>query len=295
MKKLLFSVLLLLSCLCLTGCQLTEELQTALTDGALALVAEKAEETHADSLTRQFLDGVLAGDAEACLAAMTELVTPEEMQAALPQMQALLPEADSYTLTPMHFSFNTSGGVTRSTFQFKLEIGGEYFLVQTQQVSSEDRLRNINITPAAADGWDVAKAESEPSALWTLLSLLLSLASLAITLWALVHCIRHSMKRKWLWLLLVILGSVMLTLTLNGSQLSFRLNFGLYLVASQIVPQAGGVALKLVLPIGPAIYLMRRKALTAQPKAAFAEAFSDSPAAAPTPPAQEDSHEPEEV
>lgn len=295
MKKLLLTVLLLLSCLCLTGCQLTEELQTALTDGALALVAEKAEETRADALTRQFLDGVLAGDAEACLAAMTELVTPEEMQAALPQMQALLPAEDSYTLTPMHFSFNTSGGVTRSTFQFKLEIGGEYFLVQTQQVSTEDRLRNINITPAAADGWDVAKAESQPPALWTLLSLLLTLATLAITLWALVHCIRHTMKRKWLWLLLVILGSVMLTLTLNGSQLSFRLNFGLYLVASQIVPQAGSVALKLVLPIGPAIYLMRRKALTAQPKAAFAEAFSDSPAAAPTPPAQEDSHEPEEV
>ncbi|MBQ7849443.1 MAG: hypothetical protein IJ343_06970 [Clostridia bacterium] len=74
MKKLLLSALLLLSCLCLTGCQLTEALQTALTDNALALVAEKAEETRADALTRQFLDGVLAGDAEACLAAMTEIV-----------------------------------------------------------------------------------------------------------------------------------------------------------------------------------------------------------------------------
>lgn len=295
MKKLALSILLILTCLCLCSCQLPEDLETALTDGALALVAEKAEESGADALTRQFLDGVLAGDAEACLAAMTELVTPEEMQAALPQMQALLPEADSYTLTPMHFSFNTSGGVTRSAFQFKLEIGGEYFLVQTQQVSTEERLRNINITPAAADGWDVAKAESEPFTLWTLLSLLLSLASLAITVWALVHCIRHTMKRKWLWLLLVILGSVMLTLTLNGSQASFRLNFGLYLVASQIVPQAGGFVLKLVLPIGPAIYLMRRRALTAQPKAAFAEAFSDSQDAASNPPAQEESHEPEEV
>ena len=293
MKKLLLSALLLLSCLCLVGCQLTDELQTALTDGALALVSEKAEETHADALTRQFLDGVLAGDAEACLAAMTELVTPEDMQAALPQMQALLPEADSYVLTPMHFSFNTRGDVTRSTFQFKLEIGGKYFLVQTQQVSTEDRLRNINITPAAADGWDVAKAESEPSPLWTLLSLLLSLASLAITLWALVHCIRHPMKRKWLWLLLVILGSVMLTLTLNGSQLSFRLKFGLYLVSSQIVPQAGGIALKLVLPIGPIVYLARRKALTAQPQTASDEAFA--PAESDAASEQTEEHEAEDA
>lgn len=295
MKKLALSILLILTCLCLCSCQLPEELETALTDGALALVAEKAEESGADALTRQFLDGVLAGDAEACLAAMTDGVTPEEMQEALPQMRAMLPEADSYTLTPMHFSFNTNNGVTRTTIQFKLEIGGEFFVVQTLMVSTAERLYNINIAPTAADAWNTAAAEPEPFTVWTLLSLLLSIASLAVTIWALVHCIRHTMKRKWLWLLLVILGSVMLTLTLNGSQMSFRLNFGLYLVASQIAPHAGGFVLKLVLPVGPVIYLMRRKALTEQPKPAFAEAFANVPDAAANQPSQEEPHEPEEV
>ena len=294
MKKIALTILLILTCAFLSSCQLPESLETALTD-ALALVAEKAEESGAYALTRQFLDGVLAEDAEACLAAMTKRVTLEEMQAALPQIRAMLPEADGYMLTPMHFSFNTSNGVTQTTFQFKLEIGGEYFVVQTQQISTEARLYNINIAPTAADAWNTIDTEPEPFTGWTLLSLLLSVASIGLLVWALVHCIRHTMKRKWLWLLLVLLGNVMPTLTLNDSQLSFRLNLGLYLVASQIAPHAGGFVLNLVLPVGPVIYLMRRKALTAQPKAAFAEAFANSQCAASNPPALEDSHEPEKV
>lgn len=298
MKKKLLALLLVLACLCLSGCQLMEDIESAATDSALALVAEKAEESGADALARQFVDGLLAEDAEMCLAAMAPGVTMEALQEVFPQMCEMLPDADGYSLTPMYWNTRTGSDATQHTFQFRLEVARQPFLLQTVQVSTMERLYNINIAPITEES--EGKPEAQRSVVFDILSVLLTIASCAVTLWALIHCARHQMKRKWLWVLLVLLGSVLLTVTLNGSRMNFHFRLGLHLVASQIVPYSGGFALKLVLPVGPIIYLVRRKALTAPPKEAFAEAFSDVPeASAPqaveAEPVQEEPHEPEEV
>lgn len=280
MKKRILALMLLLSCFCLSSCQLPEAIQTALTDGTLAVVAEKAEETGADTLARQFIDGILANDTEACLAAMADGVTMEALLEVLPKLQAMLPTADSYTLTPMHFSFNTSNGVTQTTIQFRMEMNGQFFLVQTLQVSGTERLYNIHIAPVAANAGDASEA-SEPFTIFTALSFLLTTVSCAVTLWALIHCIRHKVPHKWLWVLLVLLGSVLLSLSYSGSHLSFRFNLGLYLLSSQISVAGSGFALKLVLPIGPVIYLIRRNSLTAQSGIVVPQDISGEPDAAP--------------
>ncbi len=274
MKKKLLALLMILCCLCLTGCTLPEEMTSVLTDNMMAVVSRQAEDSGGQALANQFIDGVLTDDAQVCMDAMVDGVSMEDLQAALPKMRTLLPAADSYALTPMHVSINTNNGVTQTTLQFKLEIAGQYFLVRTVQLSTVEGLYNINIAPAAADSWDASNQNESPSFVSTALSVLLTIASFGITLWALIHCARHQMKRKWLWMLLVILGSVMLTLQLSGSHLNFRFHMGLYLVASQIVVSSSGFALKLVIPVGPIIYLCRRKALTAEPKSAFDEAFA---------------------
>lgn len=293
MKKRLLSLLLVLCCLLLSGC-------SQLMDNTLALVADKAAESGADTLARQFVDGILADDAEMSLAAMADGVTMESLQQVFPQMREMLPAADDYTLTPTYWNSSTNNGVTQTSVQFRMEIGGQLFQLQTVQVSSMEGLYNIHIAPVTEEA--AAESAGQSSPVWELLSILLTIASCAVTLWALIHCVRHKMKRKWLWLLLVILGSVMLTFTLSSGHLNLRFNIGLYLVASQITATSSGFVLKLVVPVGPIIYLCRRKALTAPPKKAFSEAFSDAPEA-PTAqaaedeatPVQEDSHESEEV
>lgn len=275
MKKLL-TLVMLLCCLCLTGCQLPENITSALTDNLMSVVSQQAEDSGGQALANQFIYGVLSNDAQVCMDAMADGVSQDDLQAVLPKMCAMLPAADSYALTPTHVSANTRNGVTQTTLQFKLEIAEQNFLVQTVQLSSAEGLYNINIAPATADSWDASSPDEAPSAICTLLSLLLTFASIGVTLWAIIHCARHQMKRKWLWLLLVILGGLMLTLQLSDGHLGFRFHIGLYLVASQVIVNSSGFALKLVIPVGPIIYLCRRKALTAQPDPAFAEAFSDS-------------------
>lgn len=287
MKKTLLPLLLMLCCLLLGGCQLAE-------DAILDHVADRAAETGADELTRQFLDGLFAGDMAMTHAAMVPDVTDAMMEEAFGPLCALLPEdADSYTLTPRHWSVQTHNGVTAHNFQFLMTAGERYYIVETQQLSGKTGLYHVNlqeIDPAAQD----QPAERASFGIWDAISLLLTLAVFALLLWALIDCLRHRMRRRWLWLLLILLGNLLLTFTLTGSRMNVLFNIGLYIVGSQIAVQAGSFGLKLAIPVGSLVYLcLRKKLYERDGQEGFAEAFADS--TVNTPATMEDDHESEEV
>lgn len=287
MKKRWLTLILLIACLLLSGCQ-------AAMDSILDYVAEKASETGADALTRQFLDGLVTGDMALTHAAMTDEVTAEMMADAFDPLRSLLPEnAEDYTLTPRHWSMQTDNGVTAHSFQFLMVTAGRYYIVETQQITGKTGLYHVNmqeIDPAMLD----QPAEQASFGVWDALSLLLTLAVFALLLWALIDCLRHRMRRRWLWLLLILLGNLLLTFTLSGSRMNILFNIGLYLVGSQISVQAGGFGLKLVIPVGSIIYLcLRKKLYEPDGREGFSEAFTDHTGNEPE--STEASHESEEV
>ena len=269
MKRRLLALLLVLCCICLSSC-------ATLTDNVMSVVADKANETGAETLARQFLDGILANDAEASLSAMVPGVTMESLMAVWPQMQALLPDTSSYTLTPIHWKTNTAQGVTMHAFQFQLMTANASFIVETLHMAGVNGLYNIHIAPYAPEnGTPVSGVQEHPAidAAFTLLSA----ATVLFVLWALVDCCRHKFRRKWLWVLAILLGNVLLLLTLTDSRLNFNLHLGLYLNATAFRLRDGGFYISLLIPAGSVAYLTRRKHLLAPTsQKGFAEAFPES-------------------
>lgn len=289
MKQLRRIVLLLLCCLLLSGCQLMQELGSTLTDNMLSIVADKAAETGADALTRQFIDGILSNDPEKSHAVFVPGVEMEQVIAVFPQFQANLPDVDAYTLTPTHWSSNTENGVTMHAFQFHLTMADETFIVETLQMGGVEGLYNINISPLQEAAGSAVSADSPPAA--EIAFLLLTLAIFALMLWALIDCCRHHFKRRWLWVLLILFANLLLTFTLDGGKLHFQFSIGLYLTENQLVLTNSGFLLRMMVPLGAIIYLCRRKRLHAPARTSFAEAFEQPAAETP----QEENHEPEEV
>ncbi|MBR4080515.1 MAG: hypothetical protein IKK21_01865 [Clostridia bacterium] len=289
MKKTLIALLLLLTCLCLTGCGLKEQLVGAVMD----VVAQKAEESGTAALARQFVDGILAHDADQVASALTPEIPRESIETALEELAALLPaDAAGYTLTPTSWNVQTNNGETRETFQFLLTIGEHTFLLETLRLSGYERLANVHmqeIDPAAVtSGGTSAPAFSA----WTIVSLVLTIAVFAVIIWAFVDALRRPLNRRWLWLLVIILGNLLLVFTAANGQVRLNCNLGLHLSAAQIAVGDGGFGLKAMLPVGAVIYLTIRKKLQKPTgQEGFAEAFA--------PPVQEaspieDGHEPEE-
>lgn len=277
MKKCLLALLLVLACVCLSSCQLMDDFEAAMTDNVLSIVADKAEESGAAKLARQFVDGVLANDAEAALSAMVSGVTMESLLAVFPQMHAMLPEADSYTLTPAHWSTQSSDGVTMHAFQFQLTIENETFVVETLQMSGVEGLYNINIAPYAPDETAASSASaSRKISAVELAFQFISLAAIVLIIWALVDCCRHKFKRRWLWILLILFANMLLTFSLSGSRISFNFNIGLYLTSNYLALSENGFAMQWMLPVGSLVYMLRRKHLLPPPSKGFAEAFPQS-------------------
>lgn len=289
MKKMLMCLLLALLCLCLSAC-------SVMTEGVLSAVTDKAEETGAGKLTRQFIDGLFADDLALSHAAMVQEVTLPMMQEAFAPMRGLLPaDADGYALTPTHWSMQTDNGVTRHTFQFLLTASERHYIVEAQLLQGRPGLYNIHlqeIDPAAAPQ---PAAPQGSSVLWDALSLLLTVGAFALIIWALADCLKRNLRRRWLWLLLILFGSVLLSIVAANTRLNFGFRLGLFLSMSQIALSGGGFGAKVIVPVGAIVYLSLRHRIT-QPDAhsGFAEAFAPAEAA-PTEEPGGDENESEEV
>lgn len=274
MKKTLLCLFLALLGLCLSAC-------SVMTEGVLTAVADKAAETGADQLTRQFIDGLFADDLPLSHAAMVQEVTLPMMQEAFAPMRGLLPEeADSYALTPTHWSMKTDNGRTSHTFQFLLTAAERQYIVEAQLLQGHPGLYNIHLQEIDPDAAPQPAASQGSSVLWDVLSLLLTVATFALLIWALVDCLKRNLRRRWLWLLLILFGSVLLSIVAANTRLNFGFRLGLFLSMSRIALSAGSFGAKVIVPVGAIVYLSLRHRIT-QPDAhsGFMEAFAPAEAA----------------
>lgn len=266
MKKRLLALLLVICCLCLSSC-------TMLTDSVLSIVADKSAETGADALARQFLDGLLEDDPQKSHAVFMDDVEMSQVLAVFPQMQAALPDASSYTLTPIHWSTNASDGVTMHAFQFQLTMEAETFIVETLQMSGVEGLYNLNITPYTPDEATASSASGQISAVEAAFQLI-AIAAIILVIWALVDCCRHKFKRRWIWGLLIFFGNVLSSFALMDGRMSFNFRIGIYFTSNYLSMAENGFAMQWMLPVGALVYMLRRKHLIQPPTNGFAEAFA---------------------
>lgn len=277
MKKKLLAVLLILTCLCLTGCAVLEE-------NLLKIVADQTEKAGTDVLAAQFVDALIANDADAALSAMCSDVTMVQLLSAFPQVCAMLPDTDEYTLVPTYFSTKTENDITTINVVFTLTMGEQFFNLTTRQITGQEGLTNVHLQPMDADAvLPAATGKSNGLDAADIVICLLRLACAAIMLWAMVDCERHKVKRKWLWMLLILLGDVTLTILGADGKLGLQLLFTPALPEFSFVQTVqGGFTLQVGCPIGPLVYLLCRRKLIAPPtdstEAMPSEVSSDSEA-----------------
>lgn len=277
MKKRLVALLLILACVCLSGCAVLEE-------KVIEMVATQVERTGLEAPTRTIVDALFARDIDQMLSALAPEFTKENLQDSFEQMCAILPQAEEYTLTATSWNTKTSSDVTQTTVQFLLTVADQTFVVETTSLSNVERVAHFYIAPVQfQENAPAAENSGEVSPVETALAIIAVLEALFVV-WALVDCCCHKISRKWLYILLILFGNTLLSIAVHSGQASFRLNFGLHLTATSLQLLENGFHLKVLIPAGSVWYLARRSVLISPPNTrAFNEAFEadlqDSPAA----------------
>ena len=246
MKKKVVCFLIIILSLSLTAC--------------FSTVTEKGTEIQLYCET--MVDAILAGDVDRGLGALTDGVNATEFAPVFAETQDYLDGVTEYRLEQKGWYSSIKNGVSSYEATFEMTTNAGTFYVVGVTVEGYDRLYHFNISSAEDSGVDytgtLTTLDGANATQWGILAL--SALTLAFTIYCLVDCCKRTIKNKVLWILFIIGG--MLTLTIEGSHISFSLSLFTLTYSHLELYSGGSYILHIVLPIGSVFYLTYRDRIT---------------------------------
>ena len=245
MKKLL-AVLLVLALL-LTGCGRISE---AIDDPAI----------RAD--TEALLTAFVENDYAACRALVSKEVSDADLQSVFDSIHQLLAGMGSYEMTAVQCNRKVSDGRDVKTIRYLVQSEDGNFYLEVAKENGKAGIAGWRVTEAAEDA-----EPTNPAGLAHRIFTVIGALTLCFVFWMVIDCFRRKMKRKWLWVPLILLGMVMLTFTMKDGGFNFRFNVGLYWGLTNLQTYVkGGFRAAVYIPVAAIVYFFKRKDLTIKPE-----------------------------
>lgn len=232
-----------------------------------AAVLQELENAEVRQSTEKMLDALIANDLQAAYSLVNKICTEEDFKLAFTQMQQLLGNADAYELKLLSIYVNSSvtNGQKISSVSSVYEMTTKSRrVIVSIRMDDQIGLNSFYITPYEKSDYcftgTLNSIKDATGAQWGFL--LLNVIAIGLTVFALVDCSRQKIKKKALWILLLVLGFVSLGATISPT--SFKLNFkvGWITAYSALIRYGSGtVMLRLMLPVGTIIYFVKRRSL----------------------------------
>ena len=221
--------------------------------------------------TEAMLDALITNDFQAAYSLVSNICTEEDFKPTFTQMQALLGNEAVYELKLLSIYTNSaiSNGQKSSSVSsvYEMTTLSEKLIVSIR-VDDQVGLSSFYLTPYKYTDYyftgTLEKMEDATGAQW--LVLLLNVIVLGFVVFALVDCCRHKIKKKALWILLLILGFASVGATVSPTGIRVNFNVGWITAYSALIRYGTGtVTLRLLLPVGAIVYFAKRRSLLQQP------------------------------
>ncbi|MBE6542800.1 MAG: hypothetical protein E7675_00215 [Ruminococcaceae bacterium] len=211
-----------------------------------------------------FVDCLMKKDVEKAFDQVNKrYISKEDFYAAFPQMIEYLGGFSRYNLTgPVGYRVKTSNGVTYAWMDFLVETDNRDFYIEVGTAGDSTALASCNVS--LKDDVDVASGKPFANIIGKsplqIVVLAYGVASLAFVVLMVIDCARKNIKKKALWIVVIILGQIAFIFNMgNGVSTSF--NLGFYLTFSALSISENISVLRLIVPVGAIIYMIRRKRL----------------------------------
>ena len=230
------------------------------------------------TLTVQMLDGVLAGDYDACRAAVCPEFPDSDIQLLCEQGADYLQNPAEYQLEIAQWNLKTVNGMTQFSVRYRINTDKGIYYVDVRTSSEEYGLYNFHlfseedlaaVTEVTVTGTIATFGRSD---LLQKTLLIIGLAEFVFVAFSAVYCFRKKPRRRWLWLLLIVLASVLIRVVAAGESISTHLHAGVYLAFTSLLRDSAGVSeFRLYIPVGAIlIWVLRpwkkRSSVPAEPE-----------------------------
>ena len=269
LRNMLVAVLIILLCAGTVGCMPKIE-------------ADESFRVQANAI----IQTIMEKDAEAAYELIdSQLVAQESFDSGFAEIIDYLGDFSTYEIgKATGYDYRLENGVSYEKVTFLVDTDQKDFYIAVLKVNQSEKIGGFNVALAEdlspSYTGTVTTMSGATAAQWGVL--IGGLALLGFAVWMLVDCARRKIRKKVLWLLLIIFGFVSLSVSL-GSMMNFSFNIGFFLSTSTLrIYSNDATTLSLVIPVGAIVYFFLRKKLTRSAKAEAQPAVEQPVAAAET-------------
>ncbi len=231
---------------------------------------EMFEDDEIRGYTVTMLDAIIADDYDTAYETISDACREQEFAAFYNQARAAFEGVKTYELTRIGYNstVNVNNGeqIKRTDAEYKFKSGNIEYVITVSTMTGYKNLAGFHIgsiekTDLYYNGTLDNMVGATPFQ-WVML--LLNLVVAAVTIFAIVDCARRNIKKKALWIVIIVLGMLIIgkTTTANASQLNF--NLGMFSYSAFIIYGSGKTVFRLLVPVGAIVYLAMRKTLEKQ-------------------------------
>ncbi len=221
----------------------------------------KEDNARLEPACRAMLDALIAGDADAGYAQISEAVTREEFDAFFAQVAPVLDGKGKYELKSSGWHKNTNNGVTSVTVTFEATFpDGRVYLVNCTETEGVEGLTGFHVQDSKQN-----ITNDTPFGLRAVF-FVLSALFLAFAVWMIVDCVKRKPDGMVLWIVLMACA-VTLSLEIAGGQMNVNWGIGLVLSFSSIAFNSANFLFRFSLPVGAIVYFFLRKRLPSKKNA----------------------------
>jgi len=249
LRSVFFAVLIMLLCVGTFGCMPQIE-------------ADESFRVQANALTQALMEK----DAEAAYEQIdSQQIDQETFDSAFADMINYLGDFSTFEVgEATGYNYNLQNGVSYERVTFLVDTDHKDFYIAVTQMNESAKVGGFHVTLVEALSpsytGTVTTMSGANAVQWGVL--IGGLALLGFAIWMLVDCARRKIRKKVLWLLLIIFGFLSLSVSL-GDMMNFSFNIGFFLSTSALrIYSNGAITLSLVIPVGAIVYFFLRKKLT---------------------------------
>ena len=261
MKRWLASLALVSMALLLAACSPTEFMRRMMD----RMVPDEDE-----ALAHRFMESLRSGDIEAAAEMLDTKIVQPGVESNLVEVADLLIPSDSASEELVGCNILTVNGNRKSSLTYQYQNGDQWLLVSltVHTRGGLSTLISINLQPMPKSLGEINAFAFKGKGARHYTMLLVAIAVPLFIIYALVACIRtRPIRRKWLWIIFILLGFGTLTLNWTSGKLFFN-PLSILLLGAGIIKQGiyAPWAVSITFPLGAVIFLLRRNKLVLQPE-----------------------------
>lgn len=210
----------------------------------------------------EWIDKMRRGESEAVAAKFDPSLADPKLPAILAEMATMVPagEPTERKLIGAQRNIHNSGTTVNLTYQYR--FGEQYRLLNCATLEKDGNFTIIGMNVSEIEGsleeTNAFTLEGKSLVHFAVLALAVMFPTLILV--ALYLCVRErNLKRKWLWVLMIIFGVMRFSLDWTTGAWTWKpISFLLFSVGA-LKPTYGSLMLSIALPAGAVAYLLRRR------------------------------------